>query len=107
MPTCPVPPVNTVVARRGGRRDELIYYSDLSVSEEGQQGGSAAGKDKAVVTNEGISQRYGPASCIFYTKTCRSTQTGAMRCGVACLGINGVCKAAGGGQAVFYKAMAT
>lgn len=42
--------------REGRRRDELIYYSDLSVSEEGHQGGSAAEKDKAVVTNEGISQ---------------------------------------------------
>lgn len=33
-----------------------------------------------------------PASCIFHTKTCTSTQTqGAERCIVACAGINDVC----------------
>lgn len=41
--------------------DELIYYSDLSVSEEGQQDGGAGSKrererEKTLVTNEGLSQ---------------------------------------------------
>lgn len=51
-----IPPVNTVVA---GRREDVMnsfIIQTPSVSEEGQQGGSAGGKDKAVVTNEGISQ---------------------------------------------------
>lgn len=39
--------------------DELIYYSDLSVSEEGQQDGGAGSereREKTLVTNEGLSQ---------------------------------------------------
>lgn len=83
VPTCTFPPGKHCCGREGRRRDELIYYSDLSVSEEGQQGGSAAEKDKPVVTNEGIFTMIRPASCIFYTKTCRSTQTGVMHCGVS------------------------
>lgn len=39
--------------------DELVYYSDLGASEEGQQDGAGRERrerEKAVVTNEALSQ---------------------------------------------------
>lgn len=91
--------------REGRRRDELIYYSDLSVSEEGQQGGSAAEKDKAVLTNEGISQWYDLPHASFIQSPAEVHKQGW--CTVACLSINGVCKEARRGRTLFYKSMAT
>lgn len=94
-----IPPVNTVVARRREDVMNSFIIQTPSVSEEGQQGGSAGGKDRAVVTNEGISKWYDLPHASFIHRTAEVHKQGWRT--AACFDIDGVCEEARGGRTPF------